>query len=78
MWGRWDSRATVTIGLAMWFLKTVWRTDSTNGDPDRSSVVRSPKIVFRRLNYDFEATIQKIYSVPELEPFLGDRLRQGR
>jgi diadenosine tetraphosphatase ApaH/serine/threonine PP2A family protein phosphatase len=52
--------------------------DSTNGDLDRASLVRSPKIVYRRLNYDFEVTIQKIYSVPELEPFLGDRLRQGR
>jgi predicted phosphodiesterase len=52
--------------------------DSTNGELDHSSPVCSPKIVFRRLNYDFEVTIQKIYSVPELEPFLGDRLRQGR
>ena len=36
------------------------------------------KILFRRLPYDFETTIRKIYSIPELEPFLGDRLRQGR
>lgn len=35
-------------------------------------------IKFRRLPYDFETTIKKIYEVPELEPFLGDRLRQGR
>jgi predicted phosphodiesterase len=33
---------------------------------------------FRRIPYDFETTIQKIYAIPELEPFLGDRLRQGR
>ena len=38
----------------------------------------SPRIIFRRLHYDFETTIQKIYSIPDLEPFLGDRLRQGR
>ena len=31
-----------------------------------------------RLAYDFESTIRKIYSISELEPFLGDRLRQGR
>ena len=37
-----------------------------------------PRIVFRRVEYDFETTIQKIYSIPDLEPFLGDRLRQGR
>jgi diadenosine tetraphosphatase ApaH/serine/threonine PP2A family protein phosphatase len=36
------------------------------------------RIVYRRLTYDFETTIQKIYAIPELEPFLGDRLRQGR
>jgi hypothetical protein len=36
------------------------------------------KITYRRLVYDFETTIHKIYAIPELEPFLGDRLRQGR
>jgi hypothetical protein len=35
-------------------------------------------VTFRRLPYDFETTIQKIYEIDELEPFLGDRLRQGR
>jgi diadenosine tetraphosphatase ApaH/serine/threonine PP2A family protein phosphatase len=36
------------------------------------------RVTFRRLPYDHEATIQKIYAISELEPFLGDRLRQGR
>ena len=36
------------------------------------------RIMYRRLPYDFETTIQKIYAIAELEPFLGDRLRQGR
>jgi diadenosine tetraphosphatase ApaH/serine/threonine PP2A family protein phosphatase len=36
------------------------------------------RILFRRLPYDFETTIKKIYEVAELDPFLGDRLRQGR
>ena len=36
------------------------------------------RINYRRLPYDFEKTIKKIYAIPELEPFLGDRLRQGR
>jgi predicted phosphodiesterase len=52
--------------------------DSPNGEQVVPPLVRSPKIIYRRLTYDFETTIQKIYSVPELEPFLGDRLRQGR
>jgi predicted phosphodiesterase len=36
------------------------------------------RIQYRRLPYDFESTIRKIYDVPDLDPFLGDRLRQGR
>jgi predicted phosphodiesterase len=54
--------------------------ESANGEaePGPPAIPRSPKITYRRLPYDFEKTIQKIYSVPELEPFLGDRLRQGR
>jgi diadenosine tetraphosphatase ApaH/serine/threonine PP2A family protein phosphatase len=35
-------------------------------------------IWFRRVEYDVEATIRKIYAVPELENFFGDRLRGGR
>ena len=35
-------------------------------------------IRYRRVEYDIEATIKKIYAVPELENFLGDRLRDGR
>ena len=33
---------------------------------------------YRRVEYDIETTIQKIYDIPELENFLGDRLREGR
>ena len=36
------------------------------------------RVTYRRLAYDHETTIQKIYAISELEPFLGDRLRQGR
>ena len=56
--------------------------DGYGGEPiaDYESAVpaAAPRITYRRLPYDFEATIQKIYAIPELEPFLGDRLRQGR
>lgn len=33
---------------------------------------------FHRVAYDFEATIAKIYQVPALDNFLGDRLRDGK
>jgi hypothetical protein len=33
---------------------------------------------FRRVEYPLEETIKKIYSIPDLDNFLGDRLREGR
>ena len=33
---------------------------------------------FRRIEYPFEQTIAKIYDIPDLDNFLGDRLRDGR
>jgi diadenosine tetraphosphatase ApaH/serine/threonine PP2A family protein phosphatase len=33
---------------------------------------------FRRVEYPFDKTIQKIYDIQELDNFLGDRLREGR
>ena len=36
------------------------------------------RITFRRIEYDYESTIQKIYAVAELDNMLGDRLRTGR
>jgi predicted phosphodiesterase len=35
-------------------------------------------INYRRVEYDIETTIKKIYAIPDLENFLGDRLRDGR
>lgn len=35
-------------------------------------------IRFRRVEYDIDKTINKIYAIPDLENFLGDRLRDGR
>jgi predicted phosphodiesterase len=52
---------------------------SEGGGGDEPASSGGPvRIAYRRLPYDFETTIQKIYAIPELEPFLGDRLRQGR
>jgi diadenosine tetraphosphatase ApaH/serine/threonine PP2A family protein phosphatase len=35
-------------------------------------------IRYRRVEYDIDTTVRKIYEIPELENFLGDRLRDGR
>jgi diadenosine tetraphosphatase ApaH/serine/threonine PP2A family protein phosphatase len=42
------------------------------------AVLDEDTVYYRRVEYDVEATIQKIYDIPELENFLGDRLREGR
>ncbi len=39
---------------------------------------KPPIIRFRRVAYDFEKTAAKIYEIPDLDNFLGDRLRDGR
>ncbi len=50
-----------------------------DGDPRASfAVFDGKRVEFRRVAYDLEKTIEKIYAVRELENFLGDRLRLGR
>lgn len=50
-----------------------------DGNPLASYVVLDDNVVtFRRVPYDIETTVQKIYTIPELDDFLGDRLREGR
>lgn len=50
-----------------------------DGSPQASYVVLDDdRVEFRRVTYAVEATIEKIHAVPELDRFLGDRLREGR
>ena len=50
-----------------------------DGDSRSCYVVLDDDTVhFRRVEYPLEETIEKIYAVPELDDFLGDRLRDGR
>ena len=50
-----------------------------DGDPRACYVVLEDDLVqFRRVEYPVEQVIEKIYAVPELDNFLGDRLRDGR
>jgi predicted phosphodiesterase len=39
-------------------------------------IVEGPEIIYRRVEYDVESTIEKIYEIEELNNFLGDRLRK--
>jgi predicted phosphodiesterase len=50
-----------------------------DGDPRACYVLLDGQTVqYRRVPYDLERTIAKIYKIPELDNFLGDRLREGR
>src|SRR5205085_83370 len=35
-------------------------------------------LYYRRVEYDIDTTVKKIYAIPDLDNFLGDRLRDGR
>ncbi len=50
-----------------------------DGDPRACYVLIEENLVhFRRLDYPFEETATKIFDIPELDRFLGERLRSGR
>ena len=50
-----------------------------DGDPRACYVLLDGDTIrYRRVEYDIETTIKKIYAIPDLENFLGDRLREGR
>ena len=36
------------------------------------------RVLFQRVEYDIDTTVKKIYDIPDLDNFLGDRLRDGR
>lgn len=41
-------------------------------------ILEDDLLTYRRVEYPMERTIEKIYAIPELDNFLGDRLRQGQ
>jgi diadenosine tetraphosphatase ApaH/serine/threonine PP2A family protein phosphatase len=50
-----------------------------DGDPRACYILLSDtQVEFRRVPYPVEKTMAKIHAVPELDPFLADRLQEGR
>jgi predicted phosphodiesterase len=50
-----------------------------DGDPRSCYVIYDGQMIeYRRVEYDIERTIEKIEAEPELDDFLGYRLREGR
>ena len=48
-------------------------------DPRSCYVILDDNVVhYRRVEYPVEETVAKIHAIPELDRFLGDRLREGR
>ncbi len=48
-------------------------------DPRACYIVLDDGLVeFRRVEYPLEETVRKIHAIPELDDFLGDRLREGK
>ena len=41
-------------------------------------LLHDTQLTFRRVEYDIDTTVRKIHDIPELDNFLGDRLRDGR
>ena len=50
-----------------------------DGDPRSCYVIQEDsRLTFHRVEYDRGATANKIYNIPDLDDFLGDRIKQGR
>ncbi|MGL4514718.1 MAG: metallophosphoesterase family protein [Lacipirellulaceae bacterium] len=50
-----------------------------DGDPRACYVIQEDnRLTFHRIDYDVDATADLIYSIPEIDNFLGDRIKQGR
>jgi hypothetical protein len=50
-----------------------------DGDPRACYVIQYDELLeFRRVEYPWQVTAEKIAAVPELDSFLGERLRDGR
>ncbi|MCA9191381.1 MAG: metallophosphoesterase [Planctomycetales bacterium] len=41
-------------------------------------VWEDPWIYFRRVEYNIDVTVQQIHAISDLDPYLGDRLREGK
>jgi predicted phosphodiesterase len=50
-----------------------------DGDPRSCYVIQEDdKVTFHRVDYDCGVTAEKIYQTPDLDNFLGDRIKEGR
>jgi predicted phosphodiesterase len=69
-WRMGRGKAVINVGSVGQPRDRDWRASYVIVDP--------PRVQFVRVDYDVEKTISKIYDVPELDNWLGIRLRDGR
>lgn len=70
-------RFALPAGKAMFNVGSVGQPRDAN--PRSCYVLLTDEAVeFRRVPYPVERTMAKIYAIPELDPFLADRLKEGR
>lgn len=69
-WRLGRGKAVINVGSVGQPRDRDWRASYVIVDP--------PRVQFIRVRYDVEKTIGKIYEVPELDNWLGNRLRDGR
>ncbi len=65
-----DHKAMINVGSVGQPRDGDWRSCYVLLDGDR--------VFFRRVDYDVDRTVAKIHGEPDLDDFLGDRLREGR
>ena len=65
-----DSKAMINVGSVGQPRDGDWRACYV--------FVDDHEVNFRRVEYDVDSTVKKIHAIPELDRFLGDRLREGR
>ncbi len=70
LWRLDDRKTVVNVGSVGQPRDGNWRACYT--------LVNGAEVTFHRVEYDVEAVAKKIYAIPELADFLGDRLREGR
>ena len=72
-----ESRFQIQEGKAMINVGSVGQP--RDGDWRSCYVIHEDSwITFRRVEYNVDATVERIYAIPELDRFLGDRLRDGK
>ena len=71
-------RLSTPTARSLWSTSARWASRATATIAPCYVIQEDEQLTFRRIDYDFDVTADKIYSIPDLDDFLGDRIKQGR